>query len=225
MKNTVGPVLSTILLALLLIASPALATSVKIENPSFKDSLDSLQLEPNWGDFGLGITGWNYTGTGISGVWFPNENAYEVGMPDGQSIGFLDGGSGSIFQSLDHSLKPSTTLTLSLEIGNRNFWGSPGYEVQLLAGDTVLAGRGDVMPEEGYFSPLELIYETKDDDPFGEALGIKITLLSEFGQLNFDNIKLSNDTKPDSVSEPATLLLLGIGLMGSAWFGRKKFKA
>ena len=224
MKKNLGLLVGVLFLIPLLCAPSALALPVQIENPSFGTSPNSFVLEPNWGNYALGISGWSYSGNGIYGVWSPNQNAYNMNVPDGNSIGFIDGGRGSIYQSLNHVLNPYTTLALSVDIGNRFSWGAPSYDVQLLAGDTVLAHSGAVMPTEGLFSNLNLTYLTKEDDPFGSDLGIRIILYSDFGQLNFDNITLSNDTTTASVPEPTTMILLGVGLIGLAGFGRKKFQ-
>jgi hypothetical protein len=224
MKKLLGLLFVGFFLFPLLGAPSVFATQVQIGNASFESSPNVIVPEPNWGDYSLGIAGWSYNGKGICGVWSPNQNAYSMNVPDGNSIGFIDGGSGSIFKSLNHVLNPYTTLTLSLDIGNRFLWGTPNYEVQILAGDTVLAHSGSAMPADGLFSNLNLAYITKEDDPFGSDLGIKIILYSDFGQLNFDNLRFSNDTATSPVPEPATMLLLGVGLIGLAGFRRKKFQ-
>jgi hypothetical protein len=67
-----------------------------------------------------------------------------------------------------------------------------------------------------------LSYTADPGDPnIGSFLGIEIA--SGGGQLNFDNLSVSNDaigTNP--VPEPASMLLLGTGLLGLARYGRKK---
>jgi hypothetical protein len=95
--------------------------------------------------------------------------------------------------------------------------------VKLLAGKDVLISGGLVTPGEGHFSTLTLSQEVGENSPFlGKQLGIEIW--ADGPQLNFDNLKVSNDHVNHSVPEPATMLLLGLGLIGLAGYGHRKFK-
>lgn len=203
--------------------SIAFATPVPISNASFELSTGTQFSDPSYGTWTVGnITNWIYTGSGHWGIWspVPNPAVFISTIPEGNSIGYLNGG--SIYQQLDWQVTAANTITLSLEIGNRA--DSPGltaYGVELLAGNTVLASSGSIIPSEGAFSSLVLNYTALEGDAnIGSNLGIRI--FSEGPQLNFDNVKLTNDRIPNPVPEPTTLLLLGAGLIGLAGFGRKR---
>jgi len=211
---------SIMLLTFLLLCPGAFASPVTVENWSFESS---SVTDP--GAWSYGIEGWAHDGgDAFGGIWVPS-SGYTMDVPDGNSIGFLS--EGSIWQETNHQIEANTTITLSLDIGNRDLegYGLPEeYDVRLMAYEgtesTILANSSSLAPGVGLFETLTLSYNPLLGD-VGKNLGIQIW--SGGSQLNFDNVVLTNDAIANhAVPEPATMLLLGTGLLGLAGYGRKK---
>lgn len=214
-------IIGIFLLAVAMLTPCAFATSVPIYNASFEFSTAGT-VHSIYGDYTVGgISDWTYTGSSEWGRWSPVSSPaltfFTSNVPDLKYIGYLNGG--SIFQQLDWTVRANNVFTLSLEIGHRSDISVPDYMVELLAGDKVLASNGSVTPLSGQFDTLVLSYTALEGDSnVGSNLGIRISANGK--QLDFDNLQLTNH----SVPEPATLLFLGLGLIGLTGFSRKRFK-
>ncbi len=215
--------MSAVFLCVLLLGfTAAYATPVTVENASFEfSSGTTFRSKYSLGTWSLrDMDGWTHSGGNDSwGIWDPNPSVFSS-VPDGNYIGYLDGG--SLFQELDRSVVANNTLTMQIDIGNYLNVDQPAYSVELWADNDLLVSDGSVVPIDGEFSTLTLLYNVLDGDPhIGKSLGIKIVSGGE--NLTFDNVRFSNDANNSPVPEPATMLLLGSGLACLAGFGRKKF--
>ncbi|MEX2176926.1 MAG: PEP-CTERM sorting domain-containing protein [Pirellulaceae bacterium] len=184
---------------------------VAVVNPSFESPITAT--------FTPGITGW--TGTGDFGVFRPDSHfpAYNgVDPPDGAQVAYSDGG--LISQILSTLLMGETIYTLKVDIGNRLDLFFPGYSIGLYAGGNLLASSSSPTPADGTFATSTVQYVSPVNDPnIGQALEIR--LISNGGQVNFDNVILDATPTP----EPSTLTVIGLGAVGlavSAWRRRKR---
>lgn len=211
----------------------ALATSLTITNSDF-ESNDPL-ADGKW--YVPTISGWTISGEG--GTFFADKSGSYSATPSSR-VAYSNGGSisqtfGLLGDPLEDPLRvlnANHLYTLTVNVGNRNEnWtkrGSfPGYSIELLAGGDVLGANTVTLPtpEYGYFDTAILTYQALADDPLlGQPLGIR--LISNGIQVNWDNVRLTNcDTcGQTAVPEPATLLLLGSGLLGVVWFARKDLR-
>lgn len=126
---------------------------------------------------------------------------------------------------MSFTLEANTQYTLQVEVGNPGaslFAGFPGYAVQLLAGDTIIAEDSNTLDiAEGSFSTSTIVYSTPLDEPnIGQPLQIRLlnTLENDGLEVNFDDVELSTTSISGSTSVPESnsimsLLLLSIGFL------------
>jgi hypothetical protein len=208
-------------------ATTAFTSPVTLVNASFELSDGKFGLAGDiFGNWQYGdIQGWSHSSTDeeFGGIWSPKLGYTDV-IPDGNSIGWLM--DGYIEQLIGEQVEAGDTYELSIDIGNRSDHAFPNYSVAIMAGESVLASSGSVVPDEGEFETLSLKYIVPFDDPnIGNDLGIRISFLGEGVQLNFDNLNFSNDdSNTSSVPEPSSVFLLGLGVAVLAGFRRKMFK-
>jgi hypothetical protein len=196
------------------------AASIPILNPSFETPTAPLQSNPV--DFFTfnDISNWTLDSPD-QGVFNPSASQANNGLdfyyaqpvPDGVQVAYSNGG--TIFQQLSAVVEANTRYQLNVWVGQRRNISFPGYNLELLAGNTVLASNNSVIPIPGTFALVDVIYNSDAGNSFiGQALGIRLTSLGE--QTNFDNVTL--DAVPlsgQSVPEPSAILgLLCLGLLG-----------
>ncbi len=174
----------------------------------------------------------------------PGQSYFPAGAPEGEqaALVFLGGGRAGpagLQQTLQATLQPHTLYTLSVEVGNIasgvstpestggggvffNLDGFPGYRIELLAGDMLLAADDNSLGgslAEGTFATATLSF-TSGAAPAqaGLPLGIRLINLDLPGsalapaiEVDFDHVRLDSRAVP----EPGTGLLLMAGLAAS----------
>jgi hypothetical protein len=146
------------------------------------------------------------------------------GASDGQRVaiafnfeGTGDGGEYGLEQTLGATLEAETTYELLVDIGNiatgtalsgETFPldGLPGYRVELLAGDTVIASDDNSLAgsiAEGEFGESVVTFNPGSADPqIGQPLGIRLVNLNQTAdvpagndlEVDFDNVRLTATT-------------------------------
>jgi hypothetical protein len=140
---------------------------------------------------------------------------------DGTQVGFTNGG--DISQILASVLTAGTTYTLQADFLARiDCCGSFATQLSLLAGSTVLATFNGSALSTGAIRTDSLSYTALAGDPnIGQALEIRIGTGASTGvtpQLVVDNVRLDASVVP----EPATVGLIGMGLLFSAVLARRQ---
>jgi hapalindole H/12-epi-hapalindole U/12-epi-fischerindole U synthase len=180
-------------------------------------------------------------GTSFTGGWKPSRAFFST-IPEGNQIGsifLVPAGAGEVglSQNTSVTIQPETIYTLSAAIlntpalpGAEIFGGFPGYRLELLAGDTVIASDNNTLViDEGGFETATISYRSSIDDPFlGETLSIRLVnpnLNNGSGvnggngvEVNFDNVWLTASTVPESTS---VLSLFFIGTIGTIFYFKR----
>lgn len=179
----------------------------------------------------------------------PGQDFFPGGVPEGNNAaliylaGAVDAEVG-LEQTLATTLTAATRYTLTVQVGNiasgtslpgssdggnvfYNLDGFPGYRIDFMAGNTVLASDdnslGGTIPE-GEWRLATVTFETGASHPLlGEALRIRLVNLDLSGSQASPNIEVDFDDvqlRAVAVPEPSTFALC---LVGSVWFAQRRW--
>lgn len=160
------------------------------------------------------IIGQDYNSLGVLNP--AGTTLYPGGAPEGSNVALVflwraqtDGVPAGYVQVLGDMLQADTTYTLRVKVGNiapeanaaYDLGGFPGYRVELLAGDVVLAADANTLaPAEGSFLQSEVVFTATADDPgLGLPLAIRLINLNKGDsgiEVNFDDVELLTAAQP-----------------------------
>jgi hypothetical protein len=203
-----------------LLSAVCQATPIFITNNSF-ETFPLTGLIP----CGPGLTGCSYeNGTvagwavigGQTGEWHPGPPSGTTtdfnSVPDGTGVAFSNGG--SLSQIVAATVQVGATYTLTVEVGARKNTSDPSTEALVIGsgpGSTHAAIGTLPLLHSGNWSAFTVIYVGTIADA---GKPIEILLTSGGIQANWDNVALDVEAPVvQGVPEPATTLLVGLGLV------------
>lgn len=168
--------------------------------------------------FESGISSWSVDGGGAVGAYEPDSSVYPGGVPDPTHVAYVNGYNQSLYQVMANTFQANTTYTLVVSSGWRDAYTSaPTIELSLRSGTDQWAATAFGLNSKGSWADFTLTFDTSSaTTSIGKNIEIWLTNTSSFYQANFDRVRLdaTANSSGDPVPEPATMLLLGSGLVG-----------
>ena len=200
--------------SLALIMTEAWGSPIPLVNPSFETPPAGGFNNPCAGTgcafSETAIPGW--TNSGASGQFNPGSNTiYFNFIPNGSVVAWDNDPGGTITQSAG-TVAANTTYTLQVDLGQRNDGFYSLGTVQLLIGSTPVTAIGTA-PTKGNWSTYTAVYNSVAGD-VGKTITVQLTATG--GQSDFDNVRLDASSGGTAIPEPATLALVGAGLVLSS---------